>query len=205
MKKLILVLWACGLFACGGGSNPDRELRSAPGNLRKLGVLELEILSGADTLKFEAGSIAGTGVVRINDPLAKVESANNYELAFEIEDGGSVALLANGDRQLATGIEVGLARIPGQPASQVRARVGTDSLSLDEAFAKIDASAKIHLSFDLHNDHGENVHLVAWNEDTGEELVEDMLSGRGFGSHWGLRLQGARVSIVHRREPKDKH
>lgn len=205
MKSILWILSVVALTACGGGRNPDKEIRQDLAGSKKLGAKEVVILSGADTLKFVDGIVEGTGTLRFAESLAKPDSANNFALLVEIPAEGSVSIFANADRGLSGGIEVRLSRIPGSNALQVEAIAGNDRLPLGSSFTGIDASKAMHLSFDLHNDHGENVHLIAWDETVGAELLEDILRGKGYGVNWGLKLQNARVLSSERREPKDKH
>ncbi len=205
MKKLFCVLAIAALTACGGGGNPDKENRAGVTGNYRLGARELNVLNGADTLKFKDGMVEGTGTLRFADVLEKPDSANNYSLAFELAAGGSLSLVANADRELAGGIELRLSRPEGGGPLQAEATAGSDKLPLENFFTAIDASKAVRLSFDLHNDHGENVHLIAWDEVAGAELLEDILRGKGYGVNWGLKLRNARVLSAERLAPKDKH
>jgi hypothetical protein len=87
----------------------------------------------------------------------------------------------------------------------VIARTSQDSLDISTSFSNVDVTSAMHLSFDIHNDHGNSLHFLAWNEQTGEELLSDILSGRGFGANWGLKLQTAKITGIVKNGPKDKH
>lgn len=212
-KVLLGSLVVLNLAACGAGRNPDLEAESRIPENQKVGSLKAEILSGAETLQFNSGVLHGDGTVRFAAPLAKPDSANGFIFKFELAENTTVTLVTNSDRNLSSGVEVEISRLPNSSSPQVivRASAGTgageeqDILDLTPFFSSVDVTQVMSLSFDIHNNHGDSAHFLAWNNSTGQQLHEDMLRGRGFGANWGLRLKGAKVTSVERSGPREVH
>lgn len=207
MKKSVLLWFLVSLVlaACGGGENPDVEAAKKVPENQTVGNQKAEILSGADTLQFGGGAIQGTGAVRFTDVLEKPESANNFSLRLELGEGQSATLIVNSDRNLSVGIEIEVSRPLGAANLNVVIKAGSDTLDVSSFFASVDATQEMALSFDVHNDHGASVHVLAWNDLIGQELLADMIRGRGFGANWGLKLNGAKVNGIEKSGPRDEH
>ncbi len=195
------------LLSCGGGPNPDLEAQKAIPSDQKIGNLKSEIISGSNGLIFSpGGKLTGTGVIRFADLFPKVESAHNFFLRFEIEDGGSLTLITNANRNLNNGIEIEFSRSLGKNELTVTAKTPSDLLDLSSFFNVSNVSGLLAFSLDLHNDHSNSVHLIIWDElNSGKELLEDLLNGNGMGVHWGLELNQAKVTFADRSKAKDQH
>ncbi len=205
-KSLILVCFAFVISACGGGQNPDVEAARLLPASQAIGSQKLEVLEGSATLLFSNGSLTGNGLIRFADPLEGAETANNFSMTFSLDDGGSITLIANANRDLTGGVEFEISRPNGSNELKVKARTTAGERDLSSALeGKINVAQEITLWFDVHNDHSDSVHVVAWNQASGEELTEDVVPGKGVGASWGLRLQGGRVENVSRSEARDRH
>jgi hypothetical protein len=204
-KPLSCLIFSFALVACGGGRNPDLEAEKRIPSSQKIGNQKAEILSGDSTLTFLNGTLDGTGAVRLALPLAKVESANNFTLKIELAEDSSATLVTNSTRDLSAGVEIEISRPAGSTAPRVIARTGEDSLDISASFSSVDVTSEMHLSFDIHNDHGNSLHLLAWSSQTAEELLSDILRGRGFGANWGLKLKAAKINSIERSGPRDVH
>lgn len=208
VRALALSLISAGGFAlsaCGGGKNPDREAQNAVPDSQRLGPQKVEILAGAGALTFADGRAEGSGLVRATDVLERADSANNFVLSFELAEDGSVTFVANAKRDLSGGVEVEFTRPAGGSALRAQARAASGALDLAAAVAGIDASKPVSLAIEIHNDHGNDAHVLLWNEATGQELVEEMIRGKGAGANWGVRLRNARVSHAARGKVRDAH
>jgi hypothetical protein len=205
LRALLTLFCTFALIACGGGRNPDLDAAKQIPASQKIGSQKAEVLIGEDTLVFTNGTLEGSGVVRFASPLDKTESANNFTIQIELAENSSVTLVANSNRNLAAGVEIEISRPAGSTSPHVIARTSQDSLDISTSFSNVDVTSAMHLSFDIHNDHGNSLHFLAWNEQTGEELLSDILSGRGFGANWGLKLQTAKITGIVKNGPKDKH
>ena len=83
--------------------------------------------------------------------------------------------------------------------------MATDA-DLTAAVSGIDASKPMSIAIEIHNDHGNDAHVLLWNEAAGsQELGEESVRGRGVGSNWGFRLQNARVSHAAKGAIRDAH
>ncbi len=194
------------LTACGGGSNPDKEAAQLIPEVQKVGSLKAEILNGGDTLQFSGGTLEGVGLVRFADPLSGAETANNFMIGLALDEGASATLIANSKRDLTGGIEIQISRPSGSTSPTVIARIGSMQRDLTSAFAgAVDVAQAMVIWIDVHNNHGNSVHVVAWSKSTGSELIEDIIPGKGLGANWGLRLQGGRVTSLVNAGPRDQH
>ncbi len=193
------------LIGCGGGRNPDVDAANKVPQSQVVGRQKAEVLSGGNTLQFTQGVLQGHGVVRFTEVLEKPESANNFSLKLELAEGQSVTLIVNSDRNLSAGVEIEISRPQGALTPKVVAKAGTDTLDLSAAFLLMNVNEEMSLSFDIHNDHGDSVHVLAWNAKTDRELFSDMIQGRGFGVNWGLKLNGAKVYSIEKSTPRDEH
>lgn len=205
IERLIVAAVMClALTACGGGSNPDLAAEKLIPDNQKVGDNRAEIISGADTLTFDQGNLAGTGSVRFAALLSGPDTANNFTLDFELSDQGSLVLVTNSNQSLGLGLEVEFKRSGN--ALNVVARGGSDVFDMSQFFTAINASVRLKFSIDVHNDHGAVTHILIWDENNQSiELVDDILNGKGFGPYWGLRLSQAKVLSGGRADPRDVH
>lgn len=190
---LVLLLVAGG---CGGGKNPDAESLAAVPDTQKIGQNKYEILQNSGNLQIKDGALTGSGIIRMAIPLAKADSANNYNLRFRLAPGGSLALRTHAGKSLEGGITVIFNRSPQPQIRVLEVLVLTDKSRMDVSYAfnKISAQGDIYLSMDIHNDHGDGIHFIAWDGNSGEKLFGTGIRGRGFGTNWGLVLNEAAVT-----------
>lgn len=203
MRKIILTVISFFMVGCSGGSNPDVEAANKIPESQSVGAQKVDIIDG-DALSFNSGTISGTGVVRSATALSTTDSANNYAVKFLLNHSGSITFIANAKKDLSAGVELTFTRLASTSTLEVIARAGSDILDLSENFEDVDASAEISFLIDIHNDHEAESHLVFW-DGSGGEMFEDLLRGKGFGSHWGLKLNNAQAYQVVVGPPKDEH
>jgi hypothetical protein len=204
MRSAITVLGLALLTACGGGYNPDKEARNNIPSSQSVGTQKVEIISGESTLNFNNGIISGSGIIKSATALSEVNSANNFEISFRLTDGGNLVFLANSKRDLSAGVEIEFQRASGTNLLTVIARAGMDVLDMSSSFSSVDASTEMSFFIDMHNDHGNETHVIFWDA-SGNLILEDILRGKGFGANWGLSLNSAEVSLVKVSPPKDEH
>ncbi len=193
------------LFSCGGGRNPDLENLSKTPDTQRVGDQKFDILSGESTLVYNDGAVQGSGSLRFSDNLKSSESAHNFKLTLQLPEESSVTLISNSNSELGLGIEIEILRKQGSSNLNVVARAALDTLDLSSHFISIDAKKEFTLSFDLHNDHGESAHILGWLMSNDSPLFDDILQGRGFGSHWGLKLNKAKVLQISKSDPRSVH
>lgn len=204
MRLATLLIATLALTACGGGHNPDKAAAERIPEGQRVGAQKVEILAGSPA--FAGGAISGAGTVRFAEPLPGRDTANNFSLSLELAEGEAVTLIANANRDLGAGIEVEISRPAGATNPRVVARAGADTLDLSGNFAPVDVKKPMSLAFDLHNDHGDSVHVVLFDDgNNGANLGEDQLRGKGAGALWGLRLAGGRVTGITRAGARDVH
>lgn len=204
MRFLPAAILAFCLSACGGGANPDKEAANRIPDSQRVGAMKAEVLSGSPS--FANGTLTGSGTVRFAEPLSGRDTAHNFAIRLELTDGESVTLIANASRELANGVELEISRPAGATNPRVIARAGADTLDLSGLFTGVSAAGPMSLAFDVHNNEGDTVHLVAFNDgNAGAELGSDVLRGKGIGANWGLRLAGGKVSGLEKTAPRDNH
>lgn len=147
------------------------------------------------TLVSTPNSVSGTGSLTFKDPL-KAED-NNYTLAMNLEDQGSVTLAANSDAELKAAVKLTFTR-QGKALKVVLA-VGDKKDDLSEEFSEVPADAQLKLSIDIHG-HG---HIVIWVGDGDEQ--EYSFTGDLEGKTWGLLLDRAAVTAAKVDKAKDVH
>lgn len=206
MKYTVTLLILAFLASCGGGHNPDLEALKAASSISQIiGQQRFLVVSGQDTHDISGGVIEGTAKVRSLLPLEKVDSANNFVLTFQLFDEGSVTLYTNSFEDLSAGISFTVTSNGEGNSPTVVLKAGDDVFDLSEDFDDVKyQNGEITLSLDIHNDHGASTHFIIWN-DEGEEIIDDLLNGRGNGSYWGLDIKNAKVTNVIKREEQKPH
>ncbi len=195
--------------SCGGGPNPDRDaLKNIPVPQNVSGQ-KFSILSSEEGLNFGDGTLSGTGSVRFADDLGGVETAFNYSLVFSLEDDGELTLVSHSSTALTNGIEFTFKRIGSSLSVQAKAGSTTDDWS--SFFAGVDASEKMKISIDVHNNEA-LTHVIFWNDlvsesaailDSGADV--DGSPGKGYGQNWGLKIKDAEVVSVRKGGARDAH
>lgn len=207
MKQAVVLLFlSFVLVACGGGYNPDLAAENEIPEFQKLGSYKAKVLAGDETLQFSQEGLEGTGAVVFAEKLSRPESANNFILSFELEDGGSLVLVTNSTEKLSSGVSIEFSRAQGSQTLSVIAKAGDDTYDMSSFFTDLDPSIPLAISIDIHNDHGPSAHVIFWDENNKRKMiVEDMIDGRGLGSQWGLTLSKAKVFGLAKNGPREKH
>lgn len=201
----VYALVAVVAVGCAGGSNPD--VSSA-----KPGPTEgTQSISG---LSFEA---LQNGWIRSSQALSEIESANHYKLSFDLAPGGTLVFSANGilasdSSQINRGVEFEFRRSTDANVATltVIGRASGAEKDWSEFFTSLDARQTVNIAIDIHNNEGDQSHLVAWGE--GEEPIFESsmreaggAPGRGFGTYWGFKLDQATLNSVAIEAPRDAH
>lgn len=201
MRALLLTLTVFAFAACGGGHNPDKATDTP-----------YEILTDSG-LTQTSGDFQGSGTVRWNTPLSSAESDNNFRLKFQLNDGGSLTLIANADRRLQSGVEIKFQR-NGADLSVI---VTADGRSVDwgEAVREkgpLDPIQAMDVSVDIHNGatHQDYAHVLFWKNDEIEHFFDgsedaDGVPGKGRGDVWGFRLENGSLQTPSVAAARDNH
>lgn len=194
------------LTACSGGNNPD--LATPPPATRE----DAKNISGVTFLK------GATNLIYASTPLSETESANHYELGFNLQPGGSLTLLSNAILLANTGVldravEVEFRRSTDANDANltVLVRASGAERNWSQFFTSLDARGPVAVSLDIHNDHGGEAHIIAWGADHENPIFNSGIRtsggspGRGFGPRWGFRLNDATLNTVALETPHDEH
>lgn len=190
MSILVLFLQV----ACSKSSDGGSPQNSGTLNGKALIKLDGGTLSGNDQ------QLSGTGSIVFNDPIGEIGSNRSYDLAFTLEDGGTLQLISHGDNKLKGGVTVKLVR----SGSELRASLLAEG---KEAAAKVldgvDATSSINLWVDVHNSESPT-HILLFkanqenpSEDNclyNSEGDDEGTPGKGAASFFGLVLSKAVVS-----------
>jgi hypothetical protein len=200
----LALLMGVNLSGCGSARNPDREAAEALPEDQKLGGFKFEILSGSQ-LSLRAGKLEGDGQIRVASPMIKVNSGHNFYFKFRIEDGGELRVQTFARTDLSGGVELILRRPVGAEQISVALMVGTEERDYTALLPRFAANDVHELWWDVHNNDGDQMHTVLWNEAQGDELLEDLVPMQGVGVQWGVRLRSASLLGLDRQEVRDRH
>lgn len=203
LVALVLML-GFNLSGCGSSRNPDREAAEALPEDQKLGGFKFEILPGSQ-LSLRAGKLEGDGQIRVASPMIKVNSAHNFYLKFKIEDGGELRVQTFARTDLSGGVDLILRRPAGAEQISVALMVGSEERDYTTLLPRFAANEVHELWWDVHNNDGDQMHTVLWNEAQGDELLEDLVPIQGVGVQWGVRLRSASLLGLDRQEVRDRH
>ncbi len=184
-----LVAAAFVLAACG----VKEAKKSHEGSLTLNSASYLVVESNA--LESASDSISGEGSVVFVAPL--IEDGNNFNLKFELQDSGSLSLIAGSDNKLLQGLTLTFSR--NDSVLSFETKVG-DTASTSQDMGGIDATKQIAINIDVHNDETP-AHILVWKHDSTEELLIDTeessaSAGNGQGNFWGLALKKAKVAVA---------
>lgn len=203
MKYLLLTFFLF-LFGCGGGYNPDlEELNQIPSH-QNISGSKVAVLSGESTLNFSGGAISGTGAVRSGVYLSSAESAYNFQLKFKLNPDSKVTFISHSKKDLQEGVRFEFSRVGSATQMQVEAKAQDDSLDITSQLGSLDASQILELFIDVHNDHGDNTHILIWDKE-GNKLLDDQLRAKGSGSSWGVELTNVEIQSFKVSSPKESH
>ncbi|MBM4254079.1 MAG: hypothetical protein FJ146_19100 [Deltaproteobacteria bacterium] len=190
MKKLsliaLLVIAGCDKGATGTDTANQGSLGSSPyvtvdtGNLASSGT-----------------GLKGQGSIAFKDPVGAIGARKSYALAFSLDDGGSLTLVANADESLKNGLELKFSRTGNSVAAAMT--VGTVT-SAAKNFVAVDGSQALNLTIDIHNDEAP-AHVMIWSGKDYSAVnaildseTDDAAPGQGRGTFWGLKLNQATVT-----------
>lgn len=181
------------LTACGGGHNPDKN-----GN-----VPYRELSDGRRVM---------------TESITTVAAGANFEVSFDIEDGGSFTLYTFANPDLQNGISIQFVRI--QNSLKVFATAQGTVQDWSPRFASVDAAQTVTLTIDIHNNE-RPAHIMIWSglknsslnhRNTLYNSAEDSLDlnydnspGNGFGRSWGAKLDNAKLHKATLSSPQDAH
>ena len=203
--SLGLLITAAGLIGCVGGSNPDVA------NPKAGKQSDTQTVSGIQFTQLK------NGWIHSSQAFSEIESAHHYKLSFDIAPGGSVILSANGllspgSDRIDRGIEFEFRRSldANDPRLTVLGRASGTEDDWSAYFVSLNATQTVNVAIDIHNNEGDQAHLVAWG--AGEEPIFESSSrevggspGRGFGTYWGFKLEQAALVSVAIESPRDDH
>ncbi len=192
------------ISACGSSRNPDREAAEALPEDQKLGGFKFEILPGSN-FKLGRGQIEGDGQIRLASPMLKANSAHNFYLKFKIEEGGELRLQTFANSDLNGGVDLWIRRPVGTDQLSIALIVGSEERDYTDLLPRFRADQEHELWWDVHNNDGDQMHAVLWNQAQGDELLEDLLPVQGIGVQWGARLRGASLLGLDRQDVRDRH
>jgi hypothetical protein len=221
---LVTILLALAVTAsavgCSGGRNPDKEAVVSPEKIHRLSGIDFETLGSTDappTLEASSGSeISGTGLLLAREPLSEVKIGRHFTVRGELSEGGAIRLIAFAIRdgsQLKNGIELELSRIPGAQGFKVIAKAGNTEDDWSQFFANINPTGEFEIGIDVHNDENGEAHILVWDLKNGTQPAAFFDSavdvngapGKGFGRHWAVKMNNAKMRNVTVGEPRYDH
>ena len=199
--------------ACAPSTSAERAMpKPSPETAQNISGLAFQ------TLKSEVTATGRIETIYAQTPLEEIESSHHFRFQFELAPGGSISLFANARISKETsnferGVELEISRSldPASAAVMVIARASCQERDWSAHFPKIDARALMTLGFDVHNDHGDRTHILAWSGDEHDPMFNSGSRhvggspGRGFGNIWGFRLNEAKLHAVAVDHPRNEH
>ncbi|UXR64289.1 hypothetical protein EZJ49_14570 [Bdellovibrio bacteriovorus] len=201
IRFIIFLLVPLMVAACGGGYNPDKD------NLSKA-------LPVGESSYYDLGNNKGL----MTEGLSSVASAANFEISFNLQDGGSLTLHTFTNSQLQSGFKFKFARQGGALLIQAEAQGQIQNWS--SLFTDIDATQKLTFTMDVHNNE-HPAHVMIWvgaksssmnHTNTIYNSAEDSLDlnydsspGNGSGRAWGFELINAQLTNARLSSPQDAH
>lgn len=156
------------------------------------------VVEAGNLLRTET-EIAGTGSILFVSPLDSLEAKTNFDLSFTLEEGGSLELVTHANAQLQQGASVLVTRQGKDLELQLKAG---DIATEAKVLTNLDASGKLRLAIDVHNDENPS-HILAW-DGSGTAFGEDdalfnsevdaETPAQGKGTAWGLILSKAKLT-----------
>lgn len=181
-------------FLCGCGH--DHGDSSSDGAQGKFGSSSYVVVNEGN-LKRKNSEIKGTGTFVFKQPIGEIGSNRHYDLDFNLEDGGSLTLVAHGDNKLNRGVEVVFSR-KAEALELTFAASGSESST--RVVKGIPASGAIHVGVDVHNEESP-AHILIWSGNNYSEDAalfnseeDNVVPGKGSATFWGLKLIKARVT-----------
>ena len=200
-----------GIVMASCGSQSD----SSTGAAKKIGSAEVVLLN-AGSLQFVDSGIFGSGSIAFKNPVGEVKAKKNYALEFLLDDKASVKLVTHSNEKLENGFEFAFTRA-GKTLQVVTTAEGKSvDISGAGTLSSIDATQKIKVFVDVHNDETP-AHVLIWNQATQDPTEENAAynsesaegagdsfnsPGNGAATFWGLVLSNANVTSAQIIAPK---
>lgn len=183
---LSYLMGGCGTNTPGRSDNP-----SNPGKKLEMQGAEYVLLE-AGNLQTD-GKLSGTGKVVFVEPR---EEDNHYSLAFFLKEGGSLSLVSNATKELASGAILKFTRTGSQLGMFLI--VGSESYDISSDFSTVNAETPQAFEMEIHA-HG---HVIIW---LGTERFEYAFTTRVPGRLWGLILSDAEVTTARASGASEPH
>lgn len=211
MKSYIILVFIVFLTsACGGGYNPNTSPQKAddkktekPKTYSKLGTYLVETLDENESFVFSNNTVQGSGLLKFIDYFKQPNMGLNFYIDFTLHPGSEVKLITFADKKLNNGLELSFVGINNKLSVTFKSNESIEELDAF-MFNLIDSQEPI-ISIDIHNDHGNSPHILIWDMNTSKLIFNSSLTGKGFGTHWGLLVSKAQIHDVKRSPPKDTH
>ncbi len=160
-----------------------------------------------DHLRQSAGGLSGRGLIKFDEDLKEIDSNFNFNLVFELEDGGSLTFHTHADADLKDGLEITFKRLDTQLLVEVTIRENTVDWS--SFFDSFDASKRIEVSLDVHNSEPVT-HMLFWSTGQLETFLDSGLDvsgapGKPYGRNWGIQLKDSKILEVTKSSPRYEH
>ena len=176
-----------GLAACKSDVPPDLD--------------DYTILTKDASFLATANRLSGTGTVLFSTAFSAIESSTNLEVAFTLQDGGSLRIDTYATNLLATGLEILFSR-SGSTLTAKLVKGSTESDFSDQLTA-FDVTNTIRLYIDVHNA-DDPARVLVWgvnSKDSSEALLDTSSGtvtspGQGEGTYWGFEMTSAGVSYA---------
>lgn len=186
MKSLLLtsLMLVAAITACG---DPDKKSGNQNGNENS------QQTGDGSKISFYHGEKK----VVFGTPAKQVDEAMGFTLLFELpKDGNKASVIAFADKTLENGVELQFTRQGKELHFELRAN---GKKQADTILAGIDASQTMNLLVDVHNNDGDNAHVLVWKSE-GEAYEghvhvheedalfnEETTDGKGRGVFSGLK------------------
>ncbi len=193
------LLLTFGAAACSAGNGETAGTADGRLGTNAYVVADAGDLQRADT------HLKGSGAVAFKQPLGELGSKKSYDLAFTLDDGGSVTLITQADQKLENGVVLVFTRV-GAGLSVALGAAG--QIGEAKPLDGVDAASALRIVVDVHNDESP-AHVLVWADaEFGEEKAvfnseeDGPTPGQGTGTFWGLRLAKAQVTTAVLGDPK---
>ncbi len=193
MKKFLGLFAGLGLISVLNGCGGSATCTGTTFGAICLGVVSQGTLTIGTTM-------TGTGSVVAATPLAGASTNNSFRVAFTLNAGGTVTLVANSDATLGSGVKVEFKR--NGTTLEVRLKGSGPDKDISSSFVGVDASTALTYQIDIHNTENP-IHVLMWDESVTDfqnttPRVDDETGtpSSGSGTYWGVELSDATVSSL---------
>ncbi|WP_374029250.1 hypothetical protein [Bdellovibrio bacteriovorus] len=199
MKKYVFAILLLTFVACSGGAFPDAEPFRQSIDLGKSTYYDL-----------------GDGRGLMSDSMTSIFSGANFEVSFELSDGGSFELYTFANSYLDMGLSFTFTRRGNQLL--VFANWQSKTQDLSSKFAGVNAASTITMTLEVHNQETP-AHVLMWNASRSSQLnilntiynsANDSQSlgysgspGNGISLSWGFRVENSRLLKASLSNPQE--